>query len=122
MNAPHRPRKHVSVLGAGSWGTALAALACPHNDTLLLARNPSIAAAIDSKHVNPGHLSEIALPAELRCTSDFQEAVEHARTATDGPGLIILGVPVAGLAERSEEHTSELQSLMRISYAVFCLK
>src|SRR3546814_6646778 len=28
----------------------------------------------------------------------------------------------AGYAERSEEHTSELQSLMRISYAVFCLK
>src|SRR3546814_9275353 len=27
-----------------------------------------------------------------------------------------------GLARRSEEHTSELQSLMRISYAVFCLK
>src|SRR3546814_5250261 len=27
-----------------------------------------------------------------------------------------------GLASRSEEHTSELQSLMRISYAVFCLK
>src|SRR3546814_9713148 len=30
--------------------------------------------------------------------------------------------PVAEEAERSEEHTSELQSLMRISYAVFCLK
>src|SRR3546814_6244959 len=29
---------------------------------------------------------------------------------------------VAALARRSEEHTSELQSLMRISYAVFCLK
>src|SRR3546814_6374791 len=28
----------------------------------------------------------------------------------------------AEAAERSEEHTSELQSLMRISYAVFCLK
>src|SRR3546814_8101126 len=27
-----------------------------------------------------------------------------------------------GIAKRSEEHTSELQSLMRISYAVFCLK
>src|SRR3546814_3614703 len=27
-----------------------------------------------------------------------------------------------GMAHRSEEHTSELQSLMRISYAVFCLK
>src|SRR3546814_8427340 len=30
--------------------------------------------------------------------------------------------PLAGLAARSEEHTSELQSLMRSSYAVFCLK
>src|SRR3546814_8622499 len=29
---------------------------------------------------------------------------------------------LAGVDERSEEHTSELQSLMRISYAVFCLK
>src|SRR3546814_9712101 len=29
---------------------------------------------------------------------------------------------VQALAERSEEHTSELQSLMRISYAVFCWK
>src|SRR3546814_8578526 len=29
---------------------------------------------------------------------------------------------LARLAQRSEEHTSELQSLMRISYAVFCLK
>src|SRR3546814_10790866 len=39
----------------------------------------------------------------------------------------IAGLPVAAmfilwLAGRSEEHTSELQSLMRISYAVFCLK
>src|SRR3546814_2333005 len=30
--------------------------------------------------------------------------------------------PYAYFAPRSEEHTSELQSLMRISYAVFCLK
>src|SRR3546814_2698291 len=29
---------------------------------------------------------------------------------------------LVGMAARSEEHTSELQSLMRISYAVFCLK
>src|SRR3546814_6735848 len=39
---------------------------------------------------------------------------------------LILGNAVAPLfdraGERSEEHTSELQSLMRISYAVFCLK
>src|SRR3546814_3678550 len=37
------------------------------------------------------------------------------------PGLHNLGLIVAA-AIRSEEHTSELQSLMRISYAVFCLK
>src|SRR3546814_6985650 len=37
--------------------------------------------------------------------------------------LRIDGLPYANRAEpRSEEHTSELQSLMRISYAVFCLK
>src|SRR3546814_5983231 len=34
-----------------------------------------------------------------------------------------MGIPgAAGAMARSEEHTSELQSLMRISYAVFCLK
>src|SRR3546814_4789281 len=32
----------------------------------------------------------------------------------------VLRVPVDGAVARSEEHTSELQSLMRISYAVFC--
>src|SRR3546814_10240225 len=42
--------------------------------------------------------------------------------------LDCMGVPVivrllpVGAASRSEEHTSELKSLMRISYAVFCLK
>src|SRR3546814_9653037 len=36
--------------------------------------------------------------------------------------VIILVVALYILARRSEEHTSELQSLMRISYAVFCLK
>src|SRR3546814_9272838 len=45
-----------------------------------------------------------------------------------GTGLLALGSREAHAfesghgSERSEEHTSELQSLMRISYAVFCLK
>src|SRR3546814_10617057 len=34
----------------------------------------------------------------------------------------VQGAVGVGVAVRSEEHTSELQSLMRISYAVFCLK
>src|SRR3546814_3075057 len=39
-----------------------------------------------------------------------------------GQDQIDAGVVVLGEEDRSEEHTSELQSLMRISYAVFCLK
>src|SRR3546814_2064820 len=35
---------------------------------------------------------------------------------------VALALPADGAVTRSEEHTSELQSLMRISYAVFCLK
>src|SRR3546814_1756443 len=37
-------------------------------------------------------------------------------------GITHWGSPQSRLINRSEEHTSELQSLMRISYAVFCLK
>src|SRR3546814_10157707 len=40
----------------------------------------------------------------------------HARVAD------FVAARLGGGVERSEEHTSELQSLMRISYAVFCLK
>src|SRR3546814_10761376 len=43
-----------------------------------------------------------------------------------GTGALLTGQPIqvgrSIIATRSEEHTSELQSLMRISYAVFCLK
>src|SRR3546814_6197672 len=46
------------------------------------------------------------------------ETVTVERTVLDGDG-ILLRVRADG---RSEEHTSELQSLMRISYAVFCLQ
>src|SRR3546814_10132108 len=47
------------------------------------------------------------------------------RSASTSPGFQLLGRASARLRElsgRSEEHTSELKSLMRISYAVFCLK
>src|SRR3546814_1538137 len=43
------------------------------------------------------------------------QALSFGGTGADGIDLI-------GTGMRSEEHTSELQSLMRISYAVFCLK
>src|SRR3546814_6268641 len=42
--------------------------------------------------------------------------------ASKGETMVPGGSVIALPAKRSEEHTSELQSLMRISYAVFCLK
>src|SRR3546814_1807657 len=42
--------------------------------------------------------------------------------STSKAGICPPSVFTSGRAVRSEEHTSELQSLMRISYAVFCLK
>src|SRR3546814_10787047 len=54
---------------------------------------------------------------------DEHYLVDHSRSpylmGPDGKPLAILSTDQPG---RSEEHTSELQSLMRISYAVFCLK
>src|SRR3546814_3911895 len=50
----------------------------------------------------------------MTAASTVARDVTERRRADDHRGLLV--------AERSEEHTSELQSLMRISYAVFCLK
>src|SRR3546814_7015826 len=49
-------------------------------------------------------------------------AADHDRAEPGGLRALIFGDHRAILRERSEEHTSELQSLMRISYAAFCLK
>src|SRR3546814_10168095 len=64
-----------------------------------------------------------ARQAEAAATSPYSYA-DIADLATTAP--VVLHARIADSAmvepERSEEHTSELQSLMRISYAVFCLK
>src|SRR3546814_3206178 len=46
----------------------------------------------------------------------------NAVRATPEVVSVLSSADIARTGERSEEHTSELQSLMRISYAVFCLK
>jgi len=89
----------VAVLGAGSWGTALAALASFNAPTLLWARDPAMAKAIGTRHVNERYLPGIALPEALQSTADFSQALEHACGDDARTGLIILGVPVAGLAD-----------------------
>src|SRR3546814_5439547 len=63
----------------------------------------------------------VVLGSELRVCNPTLPKI--ATVATDRPAdARLLAVAPAGRSVRSEEHTSELQSLMRISYAVFCLK
>src|SRR3546814_9410641 len=51
-----------------------------------------------------------------------RRAPSHSHAARCGDAAGRTSAPCSRAARRSEEHTSELQSLMRISYAVFCLK
>src|SRR3546814_5559649 len=51
-----------------------------------------------------------------------EQVIASVASATVGDCLKAIDAAQGAFAERSEEHTSELQSLMRISYAVFCLK
>src|SRR3546814_7326047 len=57
----------------------------------------------------------------FQARSGRSRSAHRHRLSDRGPGRRPVLSPAAG-AQRSEEHTSELQSLMRISYAVFCLK
>src|SRR3546814_2292117 len=52
----------------------------------------------------------------------FRFVDQRRRLVLERLDLIVDLLERAGRRQRSEEHTSELQSLMRISYAVFCLK
>ena len=92
------PAIRVAVLGAGSWGTALAALAARQADTVIWARRPEITAEINSQHTNARYLAGVSLPSSLRAVDEFEVALEHVCASNTG-ALIILGVPVAGLAE-----------------------
>src|SRR3546814_2268127 len=62
-------------------------------------------------------LQYTGLKSRIQCTV----LIQHGNTYS---GRTVKGLEFAGdhILFRSEEHTSELQSLMRISYAVFCLK
>src|SRR3546814_4980539 len=58
----------------------------------------------------------------LRAAGNYRVFADLERRVDDFPRAVHHGGGVSEVTVRSEEHTSELQSLMRISYAVFCLK
>ncbi len=77
----------IAVLGAGSWGTALAILLARNGTpTLLWARDGSQAAAMNAERRNPRYLPDITFPATLSATADL----EHALAAADD---LLLAVP-----------------------------
>ncbi|WP_305805065.1 NAD(P)H-dependent glycerol-3-phosphate dehydrogenase [Stenotrophomonas sp. YIM B06876] len=83
----------VAVLGAGSWGTALASLLARHgHPTVLWGRDAAVIEAIDQRHDNPRYLPGIALPETLRATTDLAAAVA-------GAAWILVVVPSHAFAE-----------------------
>src|SRR3546814_4954154 len=92
--------------------SAAAAEGIDHDGTIRTGRDAdTIADAVTSLLDNPTDAAALGVAARARVIKRYGWSARLA------PLDALLGI-----AARSEEHTSELQSLMRISYAVFCLK
>ncbi len=88
--------EHVAVIGAGSWGTAVAALAAHHHSVVLWARRPELAEIINSTSENPDYLTGHRLPFGLRATASLEDA-------TEGATMLVMGVPSHGFAQVMKE-------------------
>jgi glycerol-3-phosphate dehydrogenase (NAD(P)+) len=83
----------IAVIGAGSWGTALAGLLAGKGlDVLIWAREGEVAEGINREHRNPLYLPDIPLPNRLRATGDLGEAAR-------GRGVIACAVPSTHVRE-----------------------
>jgi glycerol-3-phosphate dehydrogenase (NAD(P)+) len=93
-------RPTVAVVGAGSWGTAVAAIVAEHADVRLWARDPELAASIAADHENARYLPGIVLPTGVHATADLASACAGAE-------VVVIGVPSHGfravLADAAEE-------------------
>ena len=90
---------HITILGAGAWGTALAiALSRDHNRLMLWGRDANAMSAMQAARENKARLPGLALPASLAVTADLLQAIAHAED-----GLLILATSVAGLRPMLEQ-------------------
>jgi glycerol-3-phosphate dehydrogenase (NAD(P)+) len=91
----------VTILGAGSWGTALAVhLARLGRDVRLWARNGDLAARLESARENATYLPGVSLPPSLHATSDLGQAAA-------GAAMVVFVSPsssIRGLAEAVQPH------------------
>jgi glycerol-3-phosphate dehydrogenase (NAD(P)+) len=83
---------NVTVLGGGSWGTTVAALAATNVPTVLWARDARVAREINEDHRNSRYLGQRPLPDTLSATADLAEALENA-------DVVVFGVPSHSLRE-----------------------
>jgi glycerol-3-phosphate dehydrogenase (NAD(P)+) len=77
---------NVTVLGGGSWGTTVAALAAANAPTVLWARDPIVAREVADAHRNTKYLGDRPLPDSLKATADLEEALINA-------DVVVFGVP-----------------------------
>ena len=93
----HRRRQpRIAVLGAGSWGTTVAAILSRNAATTLWARTADVADEIRTSHRNSRYTGDATLPDTLRATNSLEEAVSDADT-------IVIGVPSHGFQVVLEE-------------------
>lgn len=87
MQANNEPRLSVAVIGAGSWGTALAGLlAGAGHDVRIWAYEPEVAQAINQKHENTVFLPGASLPENLTAHNDLSRVLPGAE-------LVVLVMP-----------------------------
>ncbi len=89
-------RGTVAVVGAGSWGTTIAALLAAKGPTTLWARSADVAVAITADRENRRYLPGIGLPESLRATASLADAV-------DGAAIVLVAVPSHGFRAVLEE-------------------
>ena len=92
----------VAVLGGGSWGTSVAALAARNTPTLIWARDSATADDINSNHRNGRYLGGIPLPDSLRATSDIAELADFA-------DVLAIGIPSHAMRETLGRIADELR-------------
>src|SRR3970040_1378477 len=91
----------IAVIGAGSWGTTVAAMSARTTDTVLWARRAELADTINRTRTNPEYLDGFELPDRLEATSDLAEAA----TRIDA---LVMAVPSHGFRRVFEGIASHL--------------
>jgi glycerol-3-phosphate dehydrogenase (NAD(P)+) len=89
-------RLRVGLMGAGSWGTTVAALASRNAPTTIWARREEVAEELNREHTNERYLPGFRVPASLRATTSVEEAVGDA-------DVVVMGVPSHGFRSALEE-------------------